>query len=71
MTPLLEHTLVRAQHVRSFKILPVQPGWEAVTSLDNQVHVERHLSDWHRVEQALRRFRLEIAALRNDGWQDA
>ena len=67
--PILKHTLVQGQHVRSYKILPVpNAGWLASEERDSGVVMHRHYTDWHRVERIASRFRNEIAALHRNGW---
>jgi len=71
MTTLLKTTLVRADHVRSFRIHTARAaGWETVEQEDQRV-LEQHFTDWHRVEQTLGRFARDIARLRGQGWRDA
>jgi hypothetical protein len=71
-TPLLAARLVRADHVRSFQICPALPaGWEASERDNQRVVQEQRLKDWHRVEQALTRFKRQIVDLRDQGWRDA
>jgi len=70
-TPLLAATLVRGDRFRSFRVSASAAGWEAFAREDQRVLHERRHTDWHRVEQTLTRFTLEIASLRADGWRDA
>lgn len=67
---LLEKTLVRTGHVRSFRVHPAHvAGWEASEREDR--HVVRHqYTDWHQVERALAHFRRKIAALLEQGWRE-
>jgi hypothetical protein len=72
VTPLLAKTLVRNNHVRSFHIRQACPtGWEASELQDQRVVQRQRQTDWHRVEQTLTRYAREIAALREQGWQEA
>ena len=72
ITPLLAMTLVRNDHVRSFRIRQAHPtGWEASELQDQRVVQQRSHTDWHRVEQMLTRYAREIAELREQGWQEA
>ena len=71
MTTLLETTLVRADHVRSFRVhTSPAAGWETAEHEDQRV-VQQHYTDWHRVEQTLDRFARDIAELREQGWREA
>ena len=72
MTAVFEKTLVREGEVRSFQIRPApSAGWES-SEADNERAVQRQLlTDWHRVERALARFRREVAELHRQGWRDA
>jgi hypothetical protein len=68
---LLAMTLVRADHVRSFQIHPAYlAGWDASEHEDQRVVRQQRFTDWHRVERTLTRFRREIAALLEQGWQE-
>jgi len=69
--PLLAATLVRADRLRSFQVCASTAGWESFEREDQHVLHERRHTDWHRVEQTLTRFTLEIARLRAQGWRDA
>jgi hypothetical protein len=73
MNLLFATTLVRAGHVRSFRIgrKPGDRAWEIFEESDQRVLQRHSHDDWHRVERARERFSQEIAQLRNDGWQDA
>jgi hypothetical protein len=61
-------TLVREPQVRAFEIA-VAPaaGWQVCERAGDAV-VERHFSDWHRVERTISRFTREISELERDGW---
>jgi hypothetical protein len=71
MPPLLAMTLVRNDHVRSFRIRQAPAGWESSELQDQRIVQQKCHADWHRVEQTLTRFTREIAELREQGWQDA
>lgn len=70
MSLLLASTLVRAGRVRSYRIQRALTGWQVCAREDQQVVLDRHHDDWHRVEFALERFKREIAELRSQGWRD-
>jgi len=70
-TSLLAATLIRAERVRSYRVGSTSSGWEASACEGPRVLEERVHDDWHRVEHTLVRFRLEIDALRAQGWRDA
>jgi len=69
--PLLTATLVRADRLRSFQVCASAAGWESFERDDQHMLHQRSHTDWHRVEQTLTRFTLEIARLRADRWRDA
>jgi hypothetical protein len=69
--PLLSTTLVRNDHVRSFRIRQAPAGWESSERQDQRVVQRRRHTDWHRVEQTLTRYSREIAELREQGWREA
>jgi len=63
--------LVRAPHVRSFEIASTtEAGWE-VSERAGDTLVQRHYSDWHRVERVLTRFRREVSELERQGWVES
>jgi hypothetical protein len=68
--PLLVATLARAERVRSYRIEPTSDGWEVCAREGQRVLEARVHADWHRVEHTLERFRVEIDALRAEGWRD-
>jgi hypothetical protein len=68
--PLLVTTLAHAERVRSYRIEPTSAGWEVCAREGQRVLEERVHADWHRVEHTLERFRVEIDALRAQGWRD-
>jgi hypothetical protein len=71
-TPVFDKTLVRDEHVRSFRVRPASPaGWEASECEDQRVVRQQRYGDWHRLERALTRFTREIAELRALGWREA
>ena len=69
-TVLLAATLARYGRARSYEVCRTSRGWQARVREDCAVVHEQILTDWHRVERALARFTLEIAALRSLGWRD-
>jgi len=72
MRTVFDKTLVRADHFRSFRVRTTRPaGWEASEREDQRIIAERHYSDWHRVEEAVRCFQQHIADLRAAGWREA
>ena len=72
ITPLLATTLVRNDHIRSFRIRQAHPtGWESSELQDQRVVQRRRHTDWHQVEQTLIRYSREIAELREQGWREA
>jgi hypothetical protein len=71
IAPLLATTLVRNDHVRSFRIRQAHPvGWESSALQDHRVVQQQRHTDWHRVEQTITRYASEIAELREQGWQE-
>jgi len=72
MTVLFAKRLVRAGEERRFQV-GYQPGggWEAAEVVGRAEPQSAQYTDWHRVERALRRFSLEIAELRRQGWREA
>ena len=69
--PLLDTTLVRADHIRSFQVCRLRPeGWEVAEQEDGRGVRRQLYTDWHRVERALERFAREIAQLRDQGWSE-
>jgi hypothetical protein len=72
MRAVFDRTLVRADHFRSFRVHPAPHiGWDASERQDDALVDQQHYSDWHRVEQAVRRFRQHIAELVSAGWEEA
>ena len=67
-TPLLAATLTRADQTRSFHVLASSSGWEVSESKNDRVVYRRSCADWHRLEEVLARFELEILELLNQGW---
>jgi hypothetical protein len=71
---LFAKTLMRAGHVRSFRIgspAEDQTGWEISEQADRTVVHRQAQYDWHHVERALAQFNQEVAELRRAGWQEA
>lgn len=63
--------LVREPQTRAFEIAAVAgAGWQ-VRECDGDAVVQRHCSDWHRVERAIDRFTREISELQRDGWVES
>jgi hypothetical protein len=71
MSTLFATTLVRADQARKFLIrLNRSEGWEATVSDDLRILQQHLYTDWHRVEQAIELFRIQIARLYEEGWRD-
>lgn len=61
-------TLVRDPQVRAFEIaVAPEAGWYVSERAGDAV-VQRHCSDWHRVERTISRFTREISELEREGW---
>ena len=68
---LLATSLARGGHVRLFRVQSSSPaGWEASEREGQRILLQRHYSDWHRVELTLARFTREIEALKGEGWRE-
>jgi hypothetical protein len=68
---VFDKTLVRAHHLRSFRVQAApEIGWEASECQDQAIVNQQRFSDWHRVEQVVRRFRQRIANLLATGWTE-
>ena len=61
--------LTYAGHVRRFSIREAEgDGWEVREEQDSQVVRRARLTDWHRVESALRAITREVSELEESGW---
>jgi hypothetical protein len=61
--------LTNAGHVRRFEIRSEgADGWEMRVEEDSAVLRCQRFTDWHRVERAITRVSIEIAALQDAGW---
>jgi hypothetical protein len=65
---MLNITLAKDEHVRSFAISARPDGWVARESHDGLVEHEHALEDWHKVERLAERFRRDADDLVCDGW---
>jgi hypothetical protein len=71
MSEVFRKTLVHGGSVRSFQIRRAQSvGWESFERGDERAVHQQLLTDWHRVERELARFRREVAELERQGWRD-
>ena len=62
-------SLTYAGHVRRFSIREAEgEGWEVREEQDSQLVRRARLTDWHRVESALRAMTREVNALEESGW---
>jgi len=65
-------SLRNAEHVRHYSMCPHErAGWEVKLEEDSELTHRACYHDWHRVEQALAVFRLEVSDLTARGWQVA
>jgi len=56
-------------HTREFVVdNATASGWEVREAEDNHVIRRALLHDWHRVENAIMRFGLEVTQLERNGW---
>jgi hypothetical protein len=56
-------------HVKEFVVGEANDrGWEVREEQDDEVVRRMWMSDWHRVEQAMTRFSIEVAQLQRAGW---
>ena len=64
--------LSQGEHSRDFTV-DLQPsvGWLARDAEDTRTLHEHLYDDWHRVELAIRRFTVEVARLKTEGWLEA
>ena len=61
--------LLSQEHVREFVVGEAdERGWEVREEEDNQVVKRTWMHDWHRVENAMRKFALEAMQLQRAGW---
>jgi hypothetical protein len=63
--------LQNADQTRTYSIASLNhAGWEVTLEREGEL-TRRVYDDWHRVERALARFRLEVNQLREQGWHEA
>jgi hypothetical protein len=56
-------------HTREFVVDSARDdGWEVREERDNRVVRRAQLHDWHRVENAMMRFGIEVMQLERNGW---
>jgi hypothetical protein len=68
--PLLDTTLIHANHVRSFQVRTTAPtGWLATEEADAKLVEQHQLEDWHRVERMLDLYSRTIGELLAEGWR--
>lgn len=58
-------------HTRRFAIAERGGAWEVRAEEDSRLVRQAHYDDWHRVERALTRIRVEVRALEESGWTEA
>jgi hypothetical protein len=63
-------TLRSADRIRRYEIVHRISGWEVTLEGDGEVPQHICYHDWHRVERALARFRLEVSELTERGWRE-
>jgi hypothetical protein len=69
---MFDLSLSRADHVRRYSIVAVDPaGWEVRCQEDQTLCRLDYYEDWHRVERALKSFQLEVHRLSESGWHVA
>ena len=69
-TPLFALDLNNGAHRRHFAVERVPNlGWHVLEESETEVIRQTTVSDWHRVELAIRAFRVEAAALTRSGWR--
>ena len=57
------------EHIREFVVDEADDrGWEVREEEDHRIVKRTRMHDWHRVENAMRRFALEATQLQRAGW---
>ena len=68
--PLFTLDLTDGAHRRHFAVERVANlGWQVCEESETEIIRQTTLSDWHRVELAIRAFNVEAAALTRNGWR--
>ena len=68
---IFSRLLQSEHHTRAFVVGKAgERGWEVRKEADNRIVKRTTLGDWHRVESAIMRFRIEATELRSAGWTD-
>jgi len=58
-------------HIKEFVVADADElGWEVREEEDHRIVKRTRMHDWHRVENAMRRFTLEVTQLQRVGWEE-